>query len=326
MTESAPVPTALPPWLRALDVALTATVVAPLAASLVAAFAAVRVYRPRRRANRRTPADLGLAAEAIGLAADGGTALDGWFVPRAGARHTVVIGHGMARNKAFTLPYVAALHRAGYHVLTFDLRNHGDSGGDRLPRRMGDRSSGDLARVLAYTRERPETASGAVALLCFSFSTWTALLMASRVRDPRLRAVVCDSGPEIDLTKSYDRLFTVRRGALPLVLRGPILFALARAVFTWCAIWMLAVEDWPPVLESGHPHLLFITGELDPVVPSPEVARLAARWPGAGVWAVPGASHTEAFRVQPEEYERRLCAFLEQAFGHDRAAMQAPGR
>jgi pimeloyl-ACP methyl ester carboxylesterase len=320
MTEPAPAHSAPSPWLRALDVALTATVVTPVAASLVAALAAVRVYRPRRRPNRQAPADLGLAAESVRLAADDGTVLDGWFVPCSGARDTVVVSHGMARNKSVTLPYVAALHRAGHHVLTFDLRNHGDSGGGGVPRRMGDRFSADLARVLAYTAERPEMASGDVALLCFSFSTWAALLMTSRGADPRLRAVVCDSGPAPDLSESFDRAFTAGRGALPLVLRGPILFALARTVFTWSARRMLAVDDWPPALGSSRPRLLFIAGDLDPVVPSREVSSLAALWPEAGVWVAPGASHTDAFRAHPEEYERRLGAFLEQAFGYERAA------
>jgi pimeloyl-ACP methyl ester carboxylesterase len=311
LTEPAtPDPTVPTPWLRTLDGVLAATLVAPLLAAAGSVVAARRVYRPRRRPNRRTPGDVGLDAESLRITADDGAALDAWFVPRTGARHTVVISHGMAMNKAFTLPYAALLHRAGYHVLTFDLRNHGDSDGDRGLRRMADRFSADLARVLASADGRPETASGRLALVCFSFSTWAALLMASRARHPRLDAVVCDSGPALDISGSYDRLFASRRGSLPAAFRGPILGALSRAVFTRSARRILAVHDWPPALGSSGLRTLFVAGELDPIVPPHQVERLAAHCPGAEVWVAPGASHTDALRVHPGEYERRLTAFL----------------
>ncbi|MBP2369693.1 alpha/beta hydrolase [Pseudonocardia parietis] len=96
-----------------------------------------------------SPADHGLAFEDVTFPAEDGIALSGWFVPSPQPRGIVVVNHprGFSRTglpshrdpwraqyaaagndvEVDFLPDLALLHHAGYHVLAYDLRNHGDS-------------------------------------------------------------------------------------------------------------------------------------------------------------------------------------------------------
>ena len=118
----------------------------------------------------RTPADHGLAFEEVAFTATDGVPLKGWFVP-AGAEKgpAVVFVHGWLWNRAgnaagrvpFTdrdvdfLPATKALHDAGYHVLLFDLSNHGESG-KRPPLTMGRWEARDFNGAVRFLRTRSD--------------------------------------------------------------------------------------------------------------------------------------------------------------------------
>jgi len=80
-----------------------------------------------------TPADAGLAFNAVGFAAtDTGTPrLAGWWIPAApGAKFaqlTVLYLHGQNGNLGATVESLARLHTAGVNVLAFDYRGYGQS-------------------------------------------------------------------------------------------------------------------------------------------------------------------------------------------------------
>ena len=54
------------------------------------------------------------------------------------------------------LPATKALHDAGYHVLLFDLRHHGESGRGRAPLTYGPRETRDYIGAVNYLRSRPD--------------------------------------------------------------------------------------------------------------------------------------------------------------------------
>ena len=50
-----------------------------------------------------------------------------------GEKHaTIVLSHGYGDNQAQMLPYAQFLHNDGFSVLTYDMRNRGESGGDAV--------------------------------------------------------------------------------------------------------------------------------------------------------------------------------------------------
>lgn len=118
----------------------------------------------------RTPAALGLEYEEASFPATDDVELRGWFVPSGAARGPVVVFvHGWLWNRTGNvagrvpfvdrdvdfLPATRALHDAGFHVLLFDLSNHGESG-RRPPLTMGRWEARDFNGAMAYLRARAD--------------------------------------------------------------------------------------------------------------------------------------------------------------------------
>ena len=102
-----------------------------------------RVGLPRGSPVETSPADFGLAFEAVAIRS-GDLTLAGWFVPAdrvlddvRGGRQirgpAVAIVHGWESNRGRTFAHVRYLHAAGFHCLVFDVRGHGDNPEERLP-------------------------------------------------------------------------------------------------------------------------------------------------------------------------------------------------
>ena len=134
----------------------------------------------RRSPLLHTPAEYGLAYENVSFPSHDGVPLEGWYIPAPGSDKLIIANHPMGFNRsgfpthlepwhsewsasgnAFEIDFVPdyrILHEAGYHVLAYDLRNHGHSGAAN----GGVTSSGiyearDVVGSLAYARTRPET-------------------------------------------------------------------------------------------------------------------------------------------------------------------------
>ena len=125
----------------------------------------------RRAPLNRTPADIGLDHEDVAFPASDGVDLRGWFIPsgKPGAGPVVFFVHGWLWNRLGNvagqvpiddrdvdfLPATRALHDAGYHVLLFDLRNHGESGSDQ-PVSFGITEARDVVGAVRYLRARDD--------------------------------------------------------------------------------------------------------------------------------------------------------------------------
>ena len=121
----------------------------------------------------RTPKDIGLDYEDAAFPATDGVSLNGWFVPAGDAKApAVVFVHGWLWNRGGNaagrvpfvdrdvdfLPATKALHDAGFHVLLFDLSNHGESG-KRPPLTMGRWEARDFIGAVHYLRSRADVDS-----------------------------------------------------------------------------------------------------------------------------------------------------------------------
>lgn len=301
---------------RLTDIAAAVAIVPMLVVAWQAVRVAWRVYHPPRRRSRQSPQSFGLTAERVTVPGAGGVELACWWIPAGpgGTGETVVLGHGMGSDSSKLLPLAVALHEAGYHVFTFDLRHHGASGDDRRLRGLSGRYGADHHRVVQYLRTRPECGPGRLACLGVSMSAWTALEAARR--DPALvRAVICDSGPQLDITAAIRRTYTAGRGRLPGWMRGPLMFRAGRAAFVRASVFFLRPEPWPRELGDHSIRLLFITGESDPVARPADLRDQVTWYPRAETWIVPGAGHANASIIAADEYAARVLATLDTAFG-----------
>lgn len=105
--------------------------------------------------------------------------LEGWWLPAAAARGHVVITHGWGANRATLLGLAPLLLKAGWNVLLFDVRNHGNSDSDTFS--SMPRFAEDIDAALAWLHATQTTRP--TALIGHSVGAAATLLAASRRDD-----------------------------------------------------------------------------------------------------------------------------------------------
>jgi pimeloyl-ACP methyl ester carboxylesterase len=130
---------------------------------------------PQRTPLQRTPDAVGLDYEDVTFETADGVTLRGWFLPAASDRLVLCNHFGPANRQGYPghlegypasngvevdfLPRYKALHDAGYNVLCYDLRAHGESDDDPSGvSGVGLLEWQDVLAALAYARSRTDTA------------------------------------------------------------------------------------------------------------------------------------------------------------------------
>ncbi|MEX2528283.1 MAG: alpha/beta fold hydrolase [Gemmatimonadota bacterium] len=163
-------------------------------------FARLTINPKRHTAWSDPKAELGLDFEPVSFEARDGLTIKGWFIPGPNRppAATVIIVHGWPWNRMGTpanrllwdlpgstpvnlMPLAGRLHAEGYHVLMFDVRNYGESGGD-LPQTYGWKESWDLLGALDMLDARDDVDSARMGVVGFSMGGNT-LLYAAGVTD-----------------------------------------------------------------------------------------------------------------------------------------------
>ncbi len=250
------------------------------------------LHPPRVTAERPAATGELSGMEDVSFTTSDGLTLRGWYVPSRN-RAAVVLVHGFAGNRAQLLFEARTLARAGHGVLLFDLRAHGESGGDRVT--WGDGERRDVTAALDFVSARPDVDPERLGLFGFSMGGTTSLLVANA--DARVKAVAAAGAYpalEADVYSGYGRW-----GALS---AEPVLWTLRRA-----GVDVDAVRPIDGMCQLQGRPLLLVNGDEDPDAPARLQASLfrAACEPKA-LWVVEGAGHGEYSKVAPEEYERRL--------------------
>lgn len=150
-------------------------------------FSRMLVAPPRQRL-WGTPGDIGLAYDEVQFPAQDGLRLSGWFVPapadslRKGA--TLILVHGWPWNRlgdsaddmfaningstpVDLLRLALHLHNAGFNLLMFDLRNHGESAA-LPPVTLGVNEARDVLGAVAYVNGRSDVDPAKVGAVGFS--------------------------------------------------------------------------------------------------------------------------------------------------------------
>jgi len=142
---------------------------------------------PASGPHAQTPADLGWAYTDVSFSSHG-TPLKGWYVPSATPTDKTVIflqGHGDDKRK-FLARHGAILHEK-YNLLTFDLRNQGQSGGTTTT--MGFYERDDLLAAIDYAK----TSLGAARIGIMGLSMGAATVLETAAASPDVKAVIADS-------------------------------------------------------------------------------------------------------------------------------------
>jgi len=158
-------------------------------------FLASQVTVSERKPIEENPVDYLLKYEDVSFSPrldTAGISLKGWFIPaEITTDKTIVLVHGINSNRAagITLPISEKLHQNGFNTLLFDLRGHGESGGERFNGGYIERL--DVLGAIDFLNLRGIRSSN-VGLLGFSLGGAVVLMAAEE--ESGINAVVSDSG------------------------------------------------------------------------------------------------------------------------------------
>ena len=293
-------------WVAAASVAVL--VVLYLGASYVVVSASLKT---ERIVPDETPLDSGLAVEAVTIESDvDRIPLAGWLLQGRGERAIVML-HGLGCHSwSGSQPdIVRAYIDAGFHVLVFDLRAHGRSGGELLG--LGWHERRDVRAAVNVLLERgfePQS----IGLHGGSYGAATALLSAAVI--PEIGAVMADSA-FADMRPLMIREIVNRTGIpawLAKVLE-PGIGVTARLFFS-LDLGVISPERAVPKI-APRP-ILFIHGSKDETIPIEHAHRLMASSinPADQLWTLEGMRHTEGVRLESDGCEETEVSPMRDAY------------
>ena len=241
--------------------------------------------------------------EAVRVPVPLGGPLAAWFADAPPGAPAVVLLHGLNEDRRALLDRAHLFADAGYAVLLLDLPAHGESPGDRVGYGWPERHAA-AAAVGHVKRGRLHTRVGVVAISLGG--------AAAALAGPALNAdaLVLESVYPTFEAAVGNRVRRVLGPLAPPV--AAALVAQARPRIGVPADSLRPVDalrrTWTPVLVMG--------GAEDAYTPPAETRALfeAARGPKA-LWIVPDVGHGDLYDAAPDEYRRRVLAFLERWLG-----------
>ena len=253
--------------------------------------------------NGKAPISYGMKSRWADFRSSDGITLKGWYIPAPGpARGTIIYCHGLNRSKVEMLPRAQFGHQLGYNGLLFDVRHHGQSGGEVTS--LGYHERLDVLGAVRYALE-VEKAERPIILWGVSMGAVASLLAAAD--SPDVAAVISDSAflSLADTVRHHWRLF-IHLPSFPIA--EEVIYATGwRGNFPPGALDSEAAVD-----RIGSRPILFVAVEGDRRMPPDNAQKLYARAksPLKQLIILPGKRHGEGFNQSREAYEKAVQDFL----------------
>ena len=292
----------------------------------VSIFMVRMLIAPPRQRLWANPGDIGLDYDDVQFPAQDGIRLAGWFIPaqadslRKGG--TVVLVHGWPWNRLgdaaddmmanFTgatpvdlLRLAYGLHQEGFHVMMFDLRNHGESAAVP-PVTVGLDEAKDVLGAVSYVASRPDVSAERIGVVGFSMGGNATLYALSQT--DQIRAAVA-------VQPTTMRHFADRYGRY---LFGPLsapILMLTELLFKMNGGYDFAsVRPANAASEAGNVPVLFVQGAGDEWGSVEDVEGIAALTPKASGPLVVETTHRYGGYQYVVDNPKILAAFFEQHF------------
>ena len=239
--------------------------------------------------------------------------LAGWYVPGDPAAPVVLITHGLGSCKCegANLVLAALLHRHGFNVLLYDLRNHGESDRDNGRTGIGNKEYLDTLGAWDWLRTAKGFAPGRIGVYGASLGAGTTLIAFGQ--EPRIAALFVDS-PYADLRQVIDERLAAQN--IPTFL-APGGLLMARLV---SGDDLLAHSPQDAITRDAKRPIFIVHGTADQSINihhSYDLVALAGQT-GANVstWFPEGMGHVPAALLGlTAEYEQRVVTFFSAALG-----------
>lgn len=253
--------------------------------------------------SRAPPPELGMAFEEVRFPARGEPRMNlaGWFFPLKDNIGTVLACHGVGANRADILEIVWILQEAGFQVLCFDFRGHGQSDGHTIT--YGFRERQDVLGAWDHLMTRHDVDPDRI--YGFGLSLGASSLLMALPELPGMKGVVADSA-----FSSLDRMVRHQYRFVP----GPLKevpVALTRMMGWLDSGLRVEQADAVAAIRDLKVPIFFIHG-LDDVTIPPDCAHILFDGYGGPkkLRLEPGAGHGGTAVQNTERYRRELRAFF----------------
>lgn len=257
------------------------------------------LHPPRFPIGSVSPADLDLDYIDVTLTTEDNLTLYGWYLPSTNGA-AVILVHAFNGNRTGTIYHAALLANHGYGVLLYDTRTQGESEGDLYA--LGWEDHLDVFAALDYLQQRPEVDPGRIGVLGLSAGAKAALYTATQTDE--IAAVVLEG----TRWRTFEDL----------------LLATEPKWYIWIPTEWLSYKY--AEVASGIQNPTPLRQAVSQMSPTP-ILLIAARGEMATsqayfdavdepkmLWARDEPGHQiDALFDQPEEYERRVVGFFDQA-------------
>lgn len=279
------------------------------AGSLMACYwgAGVILHPPLMSKMEVFPEQFGLRYEKVSFQTRDGLTLKGWWIPSPNGeeeRRTLIMCHGWGDNKGELLKITHYLNeKAGFNLLYFDNRSHGESDGEITT--IGALETIDFDAAVTFLKEnKPQFLDR---LGVFGLSMGAAVTSMSMPDHPEVKAAVLES-PFTDFRVvakrwAWNNLYVPY---FPLVI--------ITMWFLRCRVHDPKVDTYSPerfIAKIAPRPLLIVGGSEDRLMKEDDVRRLfAAAGEPKQLWIIPGARHVKCHEVGGLEYEARVTNFF----------------
>jgi pimeloyl-ACP methyl ester carboxylesterase len=227
-----------------------------------------------------------------------GVSLSGWFCPGENGV-TIILLHGYGGNRRGMLSRANILTMHGYGVLLYDLRGHGESGGE--VRSFGWQDVSDVKAALEFLGKSDGVDPDQIGILGFSIGGQIAIRAAAEYDE--IKAVIADD-PSFVTIDDAPRPKNVKESLYYLV--------------SW--ITSRGVSLW-----SGVPIPTGIVDELAEISPRPILFIATGKTKGRDTvrnfydnadqpkdyWGIPKANHGNLLNTHTDEYEQKVIDFFD---------------
>ena len=283
---------------KAVALAVAALLI-PISLSIAAAaYLSNLLLKTGRTKNKYSPAEFDMNYQSVSFRSKDGFRVNAWWVPGKKKHKAIILCHGFGSDKSGFLGHISFLHKAGYGLLMFDFRGHGES--EQKYTSLGYLEVNDLFGAIKFLERKKIRTIG---VLGISMGASTAIIAAARTK--KIKAVVADS-PFAKLGEVIDNY-------------GKKFYRIPSKVVTRLTVWMAELrtgyryervtpnED----VKSMNTPLLIIHGKKDALVSLKSIKELYgnAKEPKE-LLVFNNSGHAEGHESNRFEYERKVLSFF----------------
>ncbi|MFL6215785.1 MAG: alpha/beta hydrolase [Blastocatellia bacterium] len=246
----------------------------------------------------------GIQFEDVTFASFDNTRLYGWWMETGKAAPTIVVLHGVKKNRTDVLRAALALCEAGFNVLVFDGRAHGSSEGRFVTYGFFERR--DVESAIDWLVAHKQVDRRRIGLAGESMGAAIALQVAAQ--NEWIRAVWADS-PFASLRR-VSAEFLERVTRLPGSLLNPVVWTTMQVANYRGKFDVLAVDPLALAAKIKCPVYL-VHGTADQLIATTHSQNIHDALGGERhLWLIEGARHARGARYARSDYAQRLVGFF----------------